>query len=476
MKKYHLVVIGGGSGGLTVAAGAAAMGANVALVEKQSNLGGDCLHYGCIPSKALIESAKQVYYAKKSSLEFGFDLQGEVDFSAVATRVKAAIEKIQKHDSAERFHKMGVDVYYGFGRLKGSHQVEISDGQVILGKRIVISTGSQPVIPDIEWINEVEYLTNETIFDLNQLPKTLIVIGAGPVGLELGQAFSRLGSGVTVIQHSPALMEKEDADMVPFVKAALEKEIQFLFNAKVRQVKKLHNGRKAVVVSQEQKEIQLEADGILVAAGRKPNTGNLGLDEAGVKTEKGYIIVNDRLQTTVPHIYAAGDVLRDFPFTHAAAMEGKIIVSNALLGLRRKVNYDHVPWVTFTDPEVFHLGLTEKQAKEKHGDGIRVHQVTLGEVDRFIADRNTVGLVKVITDAKGRILGAHAAGKNAGDWMQEIVFAKQHGHKIGDISTVIHPYPTHAAALQQTADLYWRRRLFEGTIGKILKKYIEWFR
>ncbi|WCK52954.1 FAD-dependent oxidoreductase [Aneurinibacillus sp. Ricciae_BoGa-3] len=476
MKKYDLIVMGGGAGGLTVAAGAASMGAKIALIEKEEQPGGDCLHFGCIPSKALIESAKKVHDAKKTAKEFNLELHGELDFPEAIRRVKAAIAHIQRHDDADRFKKMGVDVYHGLGRFKDDHLVEISSGDVIYGKRIVISTGSRPVIPPIEGIQEVDYLTNETIFDLNDLPKRLVVVGAGPIGLELAQSFARLGSQVTVIEFASSLLGREDQDMVPFAQEALEKELTFMFSSKVQKVEKLLDGGKRVTVLRGEEEIKLDADEILIATGRQPNTDQIGIENTGVQVDKGCIVVKDTLQTTVPHIYGIGDVLRTFPFTHAAGMEGKIVVGNAVLGLKRKVSYEHVPWVTYIDPEVFHLGLTEQEAREKYGESIRIYKVTLDDVDRFVADREMSGLVKVITDHKGLILGAHAVGKNAGDWMQEIIYAKQHGHKIGNISNVIHPYPTHGAALQRAANQYWRNKLFKGIIPKMLKKYIEWFR
>lgn len=476
MKHYDLIVLGGGAGGLTVAAGAASMGATVALVEKEEQPGGDCLHYGCVPSKALITSAKKVHGARTAAEQFGFALQGEADFPEAMRRVKAAIGDIQKHDDADRFREMGVDVYHGFGTFKDDHHIEIIGGETIYGKRIVISTGSSPVIPPIEGLNEIDFLTNETIFDLRSKPDRLFVIGAGPIGLELAQSFARFGSKVTVAEYSPELLGREDEEIVPYIQSELEKELTLLLNTKVEKVSLLDSGEKQITVLQGKEERTIVADEILVAAGRRPNTDKIGLEQAGVQTDKGYIAVKETLQTTVPHIYAVGDVLRSFPFTHAAGMEGKVAVGNAVFGLRKKVNYEHVPWVTYTDPEVFHLGMTEKEAKEQYGEDIQVYKVTLDDVDRFVADRETNGMVKVITDQKGRILGAHAVGREAGDWMQEIVFAKQHGHKIGDVSHVIHAYPTHGAAVQRAADQYWRRKLFAGILPKLLKRYIQWFR
>lgn len=483
MKSYDLIVIGGGAGGLTAAAGAASMGANVALIEKEEQPGGDCLHYGCIPSKALIESAKMVYTAKKAAEEFGFFINGKADLSVAKKRVMSAIAEIQKHDDADRFREMGVDVYHGYGRFKDAHHVQIDSGkerkgteEVIRGKRIVIATGSSPRIPPIEGIETVTYLTNETIFELDEAPNRLVVIGAGPIGLELAQSLARFGSKVTVIEFASDIFVKEDPELVPYVKKALEKEISFKFNMRVEKVEENSAGEKVVTIDSIEGTETIVSDAILIAAGRKPNIDNLGLELIVVNVERGNIVVSETLQTSVPHIYAVGDVTGAFPFTHAAGLEGKTVIANAVFGLKKKVNYDHVPWVTYTDPEVFHLGLTETEAKEKFGNRIQVYRVTSDDVDRFVADRELNGFLKVVTDKNGKILGAHAVGKGAGDWMQEIVLAKQKGIKIGDISNVIHPYPTHGAILQRAADQYWRKKLFQGWIPKLSKKYIQWFR
>lgn len=476
MKQYDIIVLGGGAGGLTVTAGAASMGANVALVEKESQPGGDCLHYGCVPSKALIESAKMAYTAKEAAQEFGLTVGGRPDLSIAKKRLNEAIAHIQEHDDADRFRRMGVDVYRSFGTFQSKHEILLESGEVIRGKRIVIATGSKPVIPPIEGIEQVDYVTNKSIFDWESAPERLVVIGAGPIGLELAQSMSRFGSKVTVIEFAPHIFGHEDPELVPFAQKKLEKEVTFMLETKVIRVEQGSNGKKTVTYERDGQEGTITTDALLIAAGRKPNTDRIGLENIGVDVERGYIQVKPTLQTSVSHIYAVGDVLSNFPFTHAAGMEGKVVIANAVFGLKKKVNYDHVPWVTYTDPEVFHLGMTEPEARQKFGDRIRVYKIQTNEVDRFVADRNLDGILKVITDAKGYIIGAHAVCKGASDWMQEIIFAKQYGHKIGDISNVIHPYPTHGAILQQAADQYWRKKLFAGSLTKWLKRYIRWFR
>lgn len=476
MNIYDLVIVGGGAGGLTVAAGAASLGAKVALVEKNKQLGGDCLHYGCVPSKAFITSAKKVFEAQKNAETYGMRLTGKPDIANAMERVKDAVSEIQAEDSDERFKDLGVDLYKGKGRFINEHQIQVEGGPKIEGKRIVIATGSRPVVPPILGIENTSYLTNETVFDVKDTPERLLVIGGGPIGLELAQSFARFGSEVTVLEGSSTIFGLEDQEIIPVIQKQLETEMNFELNAMVKKVRE-ENGTKMVTYEQNGHEENIVVEEILLATGRKPNTDDIGLDNIDLNVDdRGNIIVNDYLQSSRSHIYAIGDTNGQFPFTHAAGMEGKLVVRNALFGIKRKVSYENVPWVTYTDPEVFHLGLTEKEAKERHGDQVKVFKVNTRDVDRFVTDRDLSGFIKVITDHKGRILGAHAVSTNAGDWMQEMVFAKAEGHKIGDISNVIHPYPTHGSILQQAADLYWREKLFDGLLPKVAEKYIQWFR
>ncbi|MEK3884885.1 FAD-dependent oxidoreductase [Paenibacillus sp. PL2-23] len=476
MKTYDLVVIGGGAGGLTAAVGAAQFDVSVALIEKERQPGGDCLHTGCVPSKALIAAAKDLHTARKAAAAYGLQLTDDASYKEAYDRVQAAKATIQEHDDADRLRDKGIDVYHGYGRFRDQHHIAISDDEVIYGKRIVIATGSRAAVPKIDGLKDVDYLTNEDVFDMTALPSSLIVIGAGPVGLELSQAFARLGSQVTVMVRGSKLLKREDADIASTLQDLLSRELNFRFHTDVTKIEAAAEGRKRVYAKQAGEEIVLEADAILIAAGRTPNTDGLDLSLAGVACDGEHIIVNKSLQTTVSHIYAVGDVLKAFPFTHAAGMEGKIVVANAVFGLRRKVSYTHVPWVTYTDPELFHLGMTEEEARREHGDSIGVYKVNLDQVDRFITDQETHGLVKIITDRRGAILGAHAVGRGAGDWMQEAVFAKQFRHKLGSLSQVVHPYPAHSEALMKASSQYWRQRLVRGWLPRLMKRYVKWFR
>ncbi|WP_338777818.1 FAD-dependent oxidoreductase [Metabacillus sp. FJAT-52054] len=469
--KYDLIVIGGGSGGLTAAAGAASFGAKVALIDKRDTLGGDCLHVGCVPSKALIHQANEFYKGRNAAARHGYELNA--DFNQVKNAVKTAVATIQHHDSDDRFEQLGVDIFHGTAEFSSSQEV-IVNGQKLMGKRFVIAVGSSPLIPDIDGLKDAGFQTNETIFSMPVFPKRLAIIGGGPIGVEMGQAFARLGSEVTIIDRSSNILAKEDEDVRDFITAKLSEELEIRSNTEVEKVS-LSGQNKVLHLRSNQKEEMLEADEILLAMGRVPNTKGLKADKAGVDLDdKGHVKVNAYLQTNLKHIFAAGDVIGQYLFTHAAGQEGKTIVQNALFGVKGKISYDHMPWNVYTRPEVFHLGLTEKEAKEQHGN-VTIYKKALDEVDRFVTEQET-GFVKLIMDQKGKILGAHAVGEGAGDWMQSVVFAKSSGKKLRSLSGMVYPYPNRAAGIQSAADLYWREKLFDGGLKKWAARYIKWFR
>lgn len=475
MKYYDLIVIGGGAGGLVVAAGASGLGAKVALVDR-GELGGDCLWTGCVPTKSLVHSASIVSSARQA-IEFGLEFTGDANFAKAVQRLQTAIATIQQHDASERFEKLGVDVYRGYGAFQSSHELTVDGQLTIRGKRIVIATGSRPMIPSIPGLADVKYWTNEQALQAQTAPKTLLVIGGGPIGLEFAQVFARFGSKVTVVEAAAEILNREDHEMVPYLKKSLVQEgISFLTNTKVTEIQKDGTDTK-VIFEQEQQQVTHRYDQILIAVGRKANTEHLQLDRAGIllKENSSYIKVNQYLQTNLRHVYAIGDVNGFFPFTHKALYEGKAVVSSAVLGFKRKVSYHHMPWVTFTDPELYHLGMTEQEAKRQYSK-VDIFRTPLSDVDRFIADSDVNGIVKIITRTNGQIIGAHAVGKGAGDFMQEVAFAMHYGHKIGSISHVIHPYPTHSGAVQRTADQYWRVKLFSGILPRLIKTYIRFFR
>jgi pyruvate/2-oxoglutarate dehydrogenase complex dihydrolipoamide dehydrogenase (E3) component len=475
LKTYDLIVLGGGAGGLVVAAGGAGLGAKVALIDK-SAFGGDCLWTGCVPTKSLVHSASIIHQAKQAE-QFGLKLTGKAEFSHAVSRLQEAISTIAHHDAEDRFEKLGIDVYKGYAAFHGKHEIIIDDKTIIQGKRIVIATGSRPFVPPIKGLQEAGFWTNEQALQATHAPDSLLVVGGGPIGLEFAQVFARFGTKVTVVEAASDILIREDQEMVPYVRRALEQDgVTFMTNTKMVQVDR-EQASKKVTFLQGATQVEQSFEQILVATGRLANTDRLHLERVGIelKANTSYIAVNNYLQTNLKHVFAIGDVNGYFPFTHKALYEGKAVVSSAVLGFKRKVNYRKMPWVTFTDPELYHLGLTEEEARSQFSK-IDVYRTSLADVDRFIADGDVDGMVKIITRSNGQIVGAHAVGKGAGDFMQEVAYAMHYKQMIGSISHVIHPYPTHVGAVQRTADQYWRVKLFKGIIPKLISTYIRWFR
>ncbi|KIL48775.1 FAD-dependent pyridine nucleotide-disulfide oxidoreductase [Jeotgalibacillus alimentarius] len=471
MERYQAVIIGGGSAGMTAASGMASLGAKVALIEKRDSLGGDCLHFGCVPSKALIKTANMSHDMYEAADLLGLSISGELSFEKVKKRINDARDTIQSHDSSDRFTELGADVYFGEASFESDHIINVAGETSIYADKVVIATGSKPVIPPIDGIETIPYVTNESIFELPSLPRKLGVIGGGTVGLEMAQAFSRLGSEVTVFEGADKLFSKEDQDISRFMENEISKELEIKLNAKV--VTAAYQNEKSVLtVEQKGQNTDYEFDVILVAAGRKPAIDSLNLENAGVEKVKGFIQTDATFRTSRPHIFAVGDTINTLPFTHAAGEEAKTVVSNVLFGLRNKLDHSNTPWVTFTVPEVFHLGITEQEANEQNID-YKVFRAHLNEVDRFITAHETRGFVKFITDKKGYILGAHAAGTDAGEWMQLAVFAKKNKMKVGTLSRMVYTYPVKAGAVQKAADVYWREKLFDGPVPKLTKKLFE---
>ncbi|WP_054967913.1 dihydrolipoyl dehydrogenase [Alicyclobacillus ferrooxydans] len=466
MDRYDLTVIGGGSAGLTIASGAASFGARVALIEK-AEMGGDCLNYGCVPTKALIRSATvaaTVRQAEQYGVKTG---RIEIDFPTVMRRMRHVVNTIAEHDSPDRFRSMGVDVLFGSAEFQNANHMRIDD-KMISSKRIVIATGSRAAVPPIPGLSETGFITNVEALQLQVLPKSLAILGGGPIGLEFAQVFARLGVSVTVIEMFPQLLPREDTEAAKIVQRALFNEgIRFMLNSKVIQAKTGKDG-KVVIVERDGKQVEVPCEEIFVATGRRPNVEIPGLHNIGIEAVKAGIVVDPKLRTTVPHIFAAGDVKGGLQFTHVAGYEGKVVVRNALFPVKQRVDYRVVPWTIYTDPEIAHVGLTEKEAKDRHGQ-VHVYTVPFEEVDRAVIDSQDKGFVKVIADSKGQILGAHVVGEHAGELIQELVFAMHHGLPIGKISEVIHAYPTKVEGLRRTADVYWKERLFEGGMASVLK-------
>ncbi|MCZ4281606.1 FAD-dependent oxidoreductase [Kiloniella laminariae] len=465
MIKTDLCVIGGGSAGLSVAAGAAQMGADTVLVES-GKMGGDCLNYGCVPSKALLVAGRAAR-AGREAKDFGIDYSDpKVNFRTVHDHVKDVIAGIEPHDSVERFEKLGVQVVQGHGSFLNPKQLLVGS-QVIEARRFVIATGSRAMTPPIGGLNSVPFLTNESVFDLTDLPQKLIIVGGGPIGCELGQAFRNLGSEVTIVEMA-TIMPKDDPDLVEIVRSRLLAD-----GVNIREKTKVIAARcsdDSVVLEVEQEGQKKDITGshLLLAAGRIPNLDQLNLEAAGVAYERGGIVVNRGLKTSNRKIYAAGDVTGGYQFTHMAAYDAGIIVRNALFRLPAKVEHSAVPWVTYTDPELAQVGLTEVELRN-NGDQHRVLRWSFADNDRARAERRTEGLIKVMTNPKGKILGASIVGLHAGELVLPWGLAISKGLKIGDMASVIAPYPSLSEVSKRVAGSYFTETLFSDRVKMIVR-------
>ena len=445
---YNLVVIGAGSGGLVTAYIAAAINAKVALIERHK-MGGDCLNTGCVPSKALIKSAKILSLAKRAK-EFGLKSGNfEFDFSEVMDRVHATIAKIEPHDSVERYTKLGVECHIGEAKILDPHTVEVN-GQKLTTKNIVIATGARPFVPPIKGLEGSNYFTSDTIWNLRELPKKLVVVGGGPIGSELTQCFARFGSEVTQVESNKTILAKEDPDAVEVVANTFKKEgINMLTEHRAERIE-----NNELIVSNSSGEKGLAFDALLLAIGRKANVTGFGLEELSVEIrENGTINVDPYLRTNYKNIYAVGDVTGPFQFTHFSAHQAWYASINALLSPFKafKADYSVIPWCTFTDPEVAHVGLNERMAKER-GIEVEVTKYDLDDLDRAIADSEDYGFVKVLTPpGKDKILGATIVGHHAGDLLAEYVLAMRWGLGLNKILSTIHIYPTLAEANKYAA-------------------------
>jgi pyruvate/2-oxoglutarate dehydrogenase complex dihydrolipoamide dehydrogenase (E3) component len=457
--RYNLVVIGAGTAGLVSAAGAAGLGAKVALVER-TLMGGDCLNVGCVPSKALI-AASRVAATVRDAGEFGVRVPAGtvVDFSAVMERMRRLRADISPHDSAVRFRDLGVDVFLGQARFAGPDAVEVSAHRLLF-RKAVIATGTRPLDPNIPGLAEAGFLTNEKVFTLTQLPPRLAVIGAGPIGCELAQAFARFGSQVFLLGNRPQLLPKEERAAAECVAKAFEKDgIQMVLDCEVQRVE-MRGREKVLRVRCGDARREIVADEILVGTGREPNVDGLNLEAANVKYDpKRGIHVDDRLRTSNPRVFAAGDICSRFKFTHAADAMARIVIRNSLFLGRAKASALTIPWCTYTDPEIAHVGLYEQEAKEK-GIAVQAFVQELGDVDRAILDGETNGFVTVLVRAgSDKIVGATVVAAHAGDLISEITLAMVNGAGLRRIAATIHPYPTQAEAIKKIGDAYDRTRL-----------------
>ncbi len=471
--RYNLVVIGAGTAGLVTAAGAAGLGAKVALIER-GLMGGDCLNVGCVPSKALIAAGRAAAACRRAN-QFG--IRGTenitVDFSTVMQRLRKLRARISLNDSAQRFSKLGVDVYFGQARFVDSNTVEV-DGALLRFKRAVIATGARAAAPDLPGLDTVHYLTNENLFALTELPRRLGVIGAGPIGCEMAQTFSQLGSEVFLFETEHGVLPREDRDAADIVQQAMLDDGMTLRCCSKQLRIRNENGMRLSV--QSHGHTYDEAfDQILVSVGRTPNTENLNLEGVGVDYHAKGVVVNERMQTTNPQIYAAGDICSEYQFTHAADYLARIVIQNSLFLGRKKSSSLVIPWCTYTSPEIAHVGLSERGAKESNVD-IDTYVQKFHDVDRAVLDGEENGFVKIHTRrGSDKILGATIVASSAGDLISEVTLAISRGVGLGRFASVIHPYPTQADAIRKLGDQYNRTKLTP-FVKSMFGKWLSWTR
>ena len=467
-RVYDLGILGGGAAGLTAAAGAAQLGARTLLIEKSGRLGGDCLHTGCVPSKTLLHAARVWALAGRTSA-FGLpDLERPpVDMGRVMDRVGRVVARIQEHDSPERLCRLGVEVRFGTARFVDPHTVEL-EGARLSVRAWIVATGSRPALPPVEGLGRTPHWTNETVFTQRRLPERLLVLGGGPVGLELAQAFGRLGSRVTVVEFLDQVLPAEDPDMARIVQERLEAEgVDIRTSTRAVRAEPAGQGVRLVVEASGGGREALEADALLVATGRRPNVEGLGLEAAGVAYSARGIPVNARMRTNVRHIYACGDVNGRFPFTHVAGYEAGIAVANAVMRLPRRADYTRIPWCTYTDPELASVGLNEKRAREQ-GVAYRVLEERFGDNDRAVAEDEAGGKIKVLVSG-GRILGCQIAGPRAGELVHEWVAALAGGVRLSTLAGAVHAYPTLSEISKRAATAPYAEKLFGARTRGVLR-------
>ena len=470
---FDIGVIGGGAAGLTITSGAAQLGAKTLLVEKEKKLGGDCLHFGCVPSKTLIKTAN-VYHMMKNAKQFGLP-QVElppVDFKQVSKRIKSVIDIIQKHDSEERFCSLGARVEFGEPEFSDEHTIHLN-GKSYSAKNWVIATGSSPVTPPINGLDNTPFITNKEIFYLDHLPRSMIVLGGGPIGIEMAQAFCRLGTKVFVVNRGNQILGKEDRDMADEVMQIMRSEgVVFHLDASIEATKDRGSEKEVLITDNQGKTVSLRAETILVALGRAANTGGMGLADIGLEIDQRGIKVDRRLRTNHKHIFAAGDVNGGFQFTHAAGYEGGIVVSNAIFHLPRKTDYTFLPWCTYTAPELASIGMNEKAAQAA-GIDYTVWSENFKDNDRSLAEGDKTGKIKMILDEKEKPIGVQILGPHAGDLMGEWVAVLNGKVKLSTLASAVHPYPTTAEINKRVAGTFFSPKIFSDKIKKGLKFFFN---
>ena len=473
--SYNLVVIGGGTAGLISAAGAAGLGGKVALIERHL-MGGDCLNVGCVPSKGVISASRAVHHAR-SSADFGVT-DGQAlgfDFGTAMERMRRLRADISHHDSARRFRdELGIDVFIGQGSFSGPDTVEVA-GKTLRFKKAAVCTGARAAAPPIPGLEEAGYLTNETIFSLTELPPRMAVIGAGPIGCEMAQSFARFGSRVSLIELGTHILGREDGDAAEILHGTFVREGIDLQLGVIISGVETTGSDKILHLERDGRRIDVTVDAILVGVGRAPNLDGLGLEKAGVKFDRSGVIVNDNLQTSNPNVYAAGDICFPFKFTHTADALARILIANALFMGRQKVSALTIPWCTYTDPEIAHVGMYEGDAKQK-GIELTTFTVPLSDIDRAVLDGEAEGFARIhLRKGTDKILGATIVARHAGEMINEFSLAITNGLGISAIGKTIHPYPTQAEVIKRLADGFNRTRLTP-FVKNLLSGWLKWQR
>lgn len=456
---YDLIIIGGGPAGLVAAKFAAKLGKKVALIEK-NRLGGSCTITGCIPSKTLINIANTLYDAQYLN-DFNITIDAKnIDTKKVMAHVREMIEIIYAGHSTETLEKEGITVIYGSPEFVDQQQITCN-GELLKAKKYILATGSRPFVPPIQGLQDVPYLTNESLFTLEKLPPSLLILGGGPIGIEMASCLQKMGTTCTIIEMQERILPHEDAELTKELTKILCKNGVTL-NTGLKAVKALTtpDGIALECLDINNTRVTLSAEQLLIAVGRKPNSEGLGLDKAGVRTNKQGVVVTETLQTTAPHIYACGDIVGPYLFSHIAEYQASIATRNALFPFfKKRVNYTHRVWVTFSYPELASAGLTEDEARKKYGDSLTIYRSSYKNYDRPRVDNKTEGLAKFICDSKGSIIGAHILGARAGELIGEIQLGTYYNHKLADFYHVIHPYPTYSDLIWQTAKKAYVDRL-----------------
>ncbi len=464
MKQYDVVVIGAGSAGLVASKTALGLGKSVALIEK-NKIGGVCTLTGCVPSKTLIALSKKLHEAKQLE-SYGIKLQQPIDSQKVMTHVRATIEKIYNHHTPKQLEAEGIDVYLGQASFSGTQTIQVNNEEITF-KKCILASGSKPFIPPIEGLTD--YLTNETIFDLKELPGSLIILGGGPSGIEMAGALQRLGVACTVIEMNDRILPREDEELVALLSKQLRKDgINLQTSLKAIKVTSQGKTTEVTCITKAGDSVSFSAEALFIAVGRRPDLKGLNLEKAGIKLNQHTVKVSNTLRTTSSHVYACGDLIGPYRFSHMAEYQAVTAVRNALFPFKKKVNYTQRVWVTFSQPELATAGLSETEARTQYKN-ITIYRRDYTTSDRAIMDGETFGLAKIICDSKGYILGAHILGSRAGELISEIQVGKYYNYKLADFYKVIHPYPTYSEIIWQASKKAYIDRLRNNPLLKVLR-------